>query len=123
MREQQLEVLSSIYEYMERLYEGIQDAIDYFESQREGKAYELVVSIIDGLVWIVDGIHLTNDVHKAPIQLQEIKSVLGEVIEAQENNDTVLLCDMLKYEIMTKLEEWYNIIGNTLRGNEINETV
>ena len=118
---QQLETLETAHGYMERLYEGVQCVIDAFDSQQENKAYDLLVQVIDGLLWLVDVFELTKEVEGQFISAQEIKPILAELIEAQENDDSVLIRDLLQYEIMTSIEKWYQIVSNIIEVNKGDE--
>ena len=76
---------------------------------------ELTIQIIDGLRWLIEAIRLTEDVQEEAIDILEIKNILGEMLEAFENEDNILLADMFEYELLEILERWHNILGKSIR--------
>lgn len=111
-----LETLLSAYEYIPKLYEGIQTVISQYRESKIIEANEMIVAITEGLQWLTEAIDLTRDAQKEAINIFEINDSIAEIIEALENEDTVLLADLLEYELLEKLEVWYDKIGASLEG-------
>ena len=44
--------------------------------------------------------------------LEKFSSLLGEIIEVQENQDWILMADLLEYEFNPIMQEWKNFIDN-----------
>ena len=109
--EGQLEVLKTVREYIERLYDSVNDTVENFKQDNIQEGYNLLTQIIDGLQWCIEAIHLTRECQKEPIALNNITPLLSDMIEGLENNDIVLLKDLLEYEIKVTLEEWHEKIG------------
>lgn len=112
--EQQIEALITGHEYIENLYEGVKEAVGYFRSMEIRKGNELTIQIIDGLRWLTEVFSLTKEIQLQEINISGIKGMLREMLEALENEDSVLLADMFEYELLETLEEWYKIIGEVI---------
>lgn len=109
MREKE-ELIQSLYEYLPRLHNGINTNVEYYRTNQSGRADELIIEVIDGLSWTVDAVMLIDRMDNNNINIQELKEVFSEMLLAIENEDRVLIADMLEYEIMPKIEEWFNIV-------------
>jgi vacuolar-type H+-ATPase subunit D/Vma8 len=111
MMEQQIkETLNEIYLYLKKLINGINITTEFYRSGQEGKANDLMINIIDGLSWVLEGITATSSVHKEKIDICEMNDYLNEMVNALENSDYVLLCDLLEYEILPSLKEYHEKI-------------
>ena len=102
----QLETLATALDYIPRLNKGIAEAVTAYREGNDAGAYELLVQIIDGLNWLLDVIQLTKAAQKTPIDLEGIEDLLSEMIEGLENQDSVLLADLLEYELLEKTQGW-----------------
>lgn len=98
--EKQLEALNAANDYIEKLKTGIEDLVNKINSGEENNGVQLIPNIADGLQWLVNIIELTKDLHKGSISIENIKEQLGEIIEALENEDYVLLGDLFNYELL-----------------------
>lgn len=104
------EALETLYDYLPRLIKGINDAVENFKMQREDKGIGLLIKIIDGLQWCTEVVYKTEEVlttYGIEIDKEAINSIYNEVIEALENEDYVLISDLLEYEIVPILKEWF----------------
>lgn len=111
-----LEILLSAYEYIPKLYKGIQTVVSQYRESKIIEANEMIVAITEGLQWLTEAIGLTRDAQKEAINVFEINDSIAEIIEALENEDTVLLADLLEYELLEKLQGWYDKIGISIEG-------
>ena len=112
--EQKLEVLITAYEYMQKLYGGIQEAVECYRINDNAAGTNLTVQITEGLQWLTEALQGTLDIQKETVQIDEINDLLAEILEALENEDTVLLADLFEYELLEKLQEWYEKVCNSL---------
>ena len=112
--EKKTEVLISVYEYMQKLYGGIQDAVECYRINNNAGGMELTVQIIEGLQWLIQALEATVEVQKEVIQIAEINDTLEEILDALENEDTVLIADLFEYELLDKIQEWYSKVCNSL---------
>ena len=112
--EQKLEVLITAYEYMQKLYGGIQEAVDCYRINDNATGIQLTVQITEGLQWLIEALQGTLDIQKEPVEINELNDVLLEIVDALENEDTVLLADLFEYELLEKLQDWYGKVCNSL---------
>lgn len=112
---EELEALGSAREYMTKLYQGIKDNVALYRVGRETEANAMFIEIVDGFTWVVDVLTLTRKAQGEVISMGETKQICAEMIEALENSDTVLIADMLEYEVLPLLDEWYDAIGDVLK--------
>lgn len=110
----QIETLESAYDYIRRLCQGIEENIELYRSGRETEANEMFIQVVDGFTWVVDALALTRDAQADAIDFSNTKEICGEMIEALENKDTVLIADMLEYEVLPLLDNWHEAIGMIL---------
>lgn len=111
----QLEALQTAYEYIERLEVGITQCIEYFQANDIGAGNELLTQIIDGLGWVIEVLERTKQVQKQEISIHRITDILNEFLEAMQNNDSILICDLLEYEIAEGIGLWKDGIAISLK--------
>lgn len=103
------ETLQSLYDYLIKLVSGIESLVEDLRTQREEKVSRILPQIIEGLKWSIEVIDYSRNVlekHNFVIEDEKIKDVFGELSEAVNNNDDVLLCDIFEYEILDILKQW-----------------
>jgi len=104
--EEQIEVLRTAYEYLNKLTQGTLQAAEYFHSGQEYKGFQSVSLIADGTLWLVGAIELTRQVQKEEVRTEGIMTITNEINEAMQKNDTVLIADLLEFEIFPVLQQW-----------------
>lgn len=104
--EEQIEVLRTAYEYLNRLTQGTLEAAEYFHCGQEYKGFQSVSLIADGTLWLVEVIELTRGVQKEVITTEGMMNRINEVNEAMQKKDSVLIADLLEYEIVPVLQQW-----------------
>lgn len=107
---QKLDTLHSAYEYLQRLYSGLNTAVGYFRVGEITKGYELIQGAVAGLEWLTEVVTLTQDILVEAVDINSFKETIGEIIDAIENEDSILIADILEYELMEQLEKWNDII-------------
>lgn len=100
------ETLESAREYNLSFLEGVKNCINDLDGGRIEEALKTIPLITDGLLWLIKAIYLTASIQKYTINLEDLNNVFMEVNDALGNRDFTLLADILRYEIMTRLEEW-----------------
>lgn len=111
---EKLEVLQSVEEYIEKLYNAVNNVVDDFKQDNVQEGYTILAQIIDGLQWCIEAIYLTRDCQDEPIDLDKVTPLLVELLEGLENNDIVLIRDILEYEIIDILEEWHEKLAKII---------
>jgi hypothetical protein len=115
-------------DYLKKLIPGIQKAADLFRSGSEQEANKFFLNIIDGMDWfseVMDTIAKVNDLRTEAVVLDEKsfqarqEKLVGwtqQMVEANKNNDWVLLADLLEYEILPYYSEWDEYLPQILGG-------
>lgn len=111
--EEQIEVLQTAKKYLKKLLNGVALASEFFQSGHARRGFELVAQIAEGLQWLTEALRLTQDVQQNKIETSAMDEKLREIIEAIVNEDSVLLSDLLEYELQPILKEWdSSLIGS-----------
>ncbi|NMA84922.1 MAG: hypothetical protein GX962_13795 [Epulopiscium sp.] len=108
MNEQVRELLITAKDYLQRLQAGVSNIVDFLRQGEEGKALEQIPLIIEGLKWLCEALDGTKNYHS--IDIVQLNSALEEINVALENTDYILLGDVLEYELLPVLEEWFSIL-------------
>jgi len=105
-------------DYLQKLIPGIQKASDLFRSGNEQEANKFFINIIDGMDWfsqVVDSIAKATDFESDTILFDEkgfqdrqdhLVQMTRQMVEANQNQDWVLLADLLEYEILPYYTDW-----------------
>ena len=118
MEKNKYEVLQTAMEYIERLNNGIVQAASYYRNGELAKGYKYVGMITEGIEWIVDVIALTQDVLIRKIEVGGIRDLISEYIDAMENEDTVLMADLLEYEMVEEIQSWKEVLVQSVKEME-----
>lgn len=116
-------------DYLKKLLPGIQKAADLFRLGSEQEANKFFLNIIDGMEWfseVMDTILEVNDLQTQAVQLdkksfkarqEKLVEWTRQMVEANKNNDWVLLADLLEYEILPYYSEWDEYLPQILGDN------
>ncbi|MDS1002895.1 hypothetical protein P9J83_05175 [Clostridium sporogenes] len=122
MNKEKLEVLNTAKEYMINLNNAIVKSAEYLQSGDYFNGTNLIISITDGLEWIVQLVILRKDIYGENMKVNNLIDNVKEIIEAFENEDYILIGDLLQYEISPIVEEYYNktllLLKNKNKNNE-----
>ncbi|BAH06884.1 hypothetical protein [Clostridium kluyveri] len=98
------ELLKTASDYIVNLKSGIAKAAEYFQSGDEQKGFNLVTAIAEGFNWLTQALAVSKDVLKQKISVDDLNEKLEEIVEAMENQDTILIGDLLQYELIPIVE-------------------
>ena len=110
--------ITNAQNYLKKLIPGIQTASDLFRSGNEQEANKFFINIIDGIEWfsqVVDSIAQATESELANILIvgesfksrqDQLVKLTREMVEANQNQDWVLLADLLEYEILPYYSDW-----------------
>ena len=112
MKQQSIEALNSASDYLTRMNNVIPDIIRAYRLGELNKASSDMVLLTEGLQWLNEVFNLTKNFHN--VDNIEVKEIYFEFIEAFENGDTVLLADLLEYELLPKIHHWKNSLDESL---------
>lgn len=85
------------------------------ENLRKGESLDTSVlsKLLEAIQWClsaIEGLQKNNSLTGIP--LAAITEPLGELEEALENQDHIMIADLLEYEIAAVFEEWLTVIKN-----------
>lgn len=87
------------------LEEKIDLASDLFYKQKNAEGYQLLVGVIDGLMAITSDLKAAEQNECMLAFQRKFAERLQEITEAMLQKDTILIADMMKYDIMELLDE------------------
>ena len=110
--------LSNALDYLEKLIPGFDQAADLFRTGNEQEANKYYIQILDGMDWFSEVINIVMDSEfkrSAPedtLRLRQAKltNLMSQMLEANKNQDWVLLADILEYEMIPFYKEWQTIL-------------
>ncbi|MBC8284042.1 MAG: hypothetical protein H8E32_09530 [Nitrospinae bacterium] len=114
--------LSNALDYLQKLIPGFEQASDLFRTGNEQEANKYYVQILDGMDWFSQVVNIVMqsegeesefpDTPGENLQSRQTKltDLMGQMLEANKNQDWVLLADILEYEMVPFYKEWENIL-------------
>ena len=110
--------LSNALDYLEKLIPGFDQAADLFRMGNEQEANKYYIQILDGMDWFSE---VTNIVMSSKgegsepedtfrLRQAKLTELMGQMLEANKNQDWVLLADILEYEMTPFYKEWQTIL-------------
>lgn len=107
--EKYLELFEELKVYVGKLNNSIENVYSTFRGEQYLEAFEIVPYIIDGIAWSVDAITLLKEYIDYEVDTVSFNNKLGELMDAFENKDNVLIGDIFEYEIYPIVLEWEKI--------------
>ena len=107
--------------YLIKLIPGIEKSVELFRIGNEQEANKFFVKIVDGIDWfsqVLDIILTAKEISPETVfegkSIQDRRtSLVGltqQMVDANKNQDWVLLADLLEYEILPYYQEWSNLL-------------
>ena len=107
--------------YLIRLIPGIEKSVELFRMGNEQEANKFFINIIDGIDWlsqVLDMILAAKAISPDTVfdgkSIQDRQASLvdftQQMVDANKNQDWVLLADLLEYEILPYYQEWSNLL-------------
>tara|TARA_B100001123_G_C14953707_1_gene884783 strand:+ start:155 stop:742 length:588 start_codon:yes stop_codon:yes gene_type:complete len=111
--------LSNAMEYLEKLIPGFDQAADLFRMGNEQEANKYYIQILDGMDWFSEVINMVMGAQgkgsepEDTLRLRQVKltDLMSQMLEANKNQDWVLLADILEYEMIPFYKEWQTILA------------
>ena len=110
--------LSNAKEYLEKLIPGFQKAADLFRMGNEQEAHKFYLQILDGIDWISQVVQTVVNSRNKELVGQDLKDrqerltgLMTQMLEANQNQDWVLLADLLEYEMIPFYENWQEALS------------
>ena len=110
--------LSNALEYLEKLIPGFDQAADLFRMGNEQEANKYYIQILDGMDWFSEVINIVMNSKGERVETEDtlglrqakLTDLMGQMLEANKNQDWVLLADILEYEMVPFYKEWQTIL-------------
>ena len=107
--------------YLIRLIPGIEKSVELLRMGNEQEANKFFINIIDGIDWlsqVLDMILAAKAISPGTVfdgkSIQDRRTSLvdftQQMVDANKNQDWVLLADLLEYEILPYYQEWSNLL-------------
>ena len=110
--------LTNAKEYLERLIPGFQKAADLFRMGNEQEANQYYLQVLDGIDWfsqvvltIVNAQEKKFEEKSLEERQKELTGLMAQMLEANENQDWVLLADLLEYEMTPFYKDWQEVLS------------
>jgi hypothetical protein len=110
--------LTNAKEYLEKLIPGFQKAADLFRMGNEQEANQYYLQILDGVDWfsqvILTIVNAQENIFEAQSleeRQKKLTDLMGQMLEANKNQDWVLLADLLEYEMIPFYKVWQEVLS------------
>lgn len=105
-------------EYLEKLIPGFQQAADLFRMGNEQEANKYYLQILDGIDWfsqvVLTIVNAQENEAEGPSfegRQKKLTDLMAQMLEANQNQDWVLMADLLEYEMIPFYEEWKELLS------------
>ena len=105
--------LANAKEYLEKLIPGFQKAADLFRMGNEQEAHKFYLQVLDGIDWFSQVVlnivkSRGNQVEGQSLgdRQEKLTGLMAQMLEANQNQDWVLMADLLEYEMIPYYEDW-----------------
>ena len=115
--------LANALDYLKKLIPGFEQAADLFRAGNEQEANKYYLQILDGIDWFSQVISIIMNPDEGKLELldaddenlqvrqEKLTDLMNQMLEANKNQDWVLLADILEYEMVPFYKDWENILS------------
>ena len=115
--------LANALDYLKKLIPGFEQAADLFRAGNEQESNKYYLQILDGIDWFSQVISVIMSPDKGETELPDIDDeslevrqkkltdLMSQMLEANQNQDWVLLADILEYEMVPFYKDWEKILS------------
>ena len=111
--------LSNALDYLEKLIPGFDQAADLFRTGNEQEANKYYIQILDGMDWFSEVVNVVmssegegqEPENSLQIRQAKLTDLMSQMLDANKNQDWVLLADILEYEMIPFYKEWQTILS------------
>ena len=110
--------LANAKEYLEKLIPGFQKAADLFRMGNEQEAHKFYLHILDGIDWFSQVVlnivkSRGNQVEGQSLgdRQEKLTGLMAQMLEANQNQDWVMLADLLEYEMIPFYKDWQETLS------------
>ena len=111
--------LANAKEYLEKLIPGFQKAADLFRMGNEQEAHKFYLQILDGIDWFSQVVlnivkSRGNQVEGQSLgdRQEKLTGLMAQMLEANQNQDRVLMADLLENEMIPYYEDWQETLSH-----------
>jgi len=108
-----LEAIITAENYMGNIRNGIELIVNNYRGGNYYKAKENMKDLVEGLVWLNEVLTYTKSYHS--INPLDLSNIFNEMVIAFENTDTVMLADLLEYEVLPIIEAWQGTLKKEVK--------
>lgn len=115
--------LANALDYLKKLIPGFEQAADLFRAGNEQEANKYYLQILDGIEWFSQVVSVImspdegetelpdTDNESLEVRQKKLTDLMSQMLEANENQDWVLLADILEYEMVPFYKGWEKILS------------
>ena len=115
--------LANALDYLKKLIPGFEQAADLFRAGNEQEANKYYLQILDGIDWFSQVISIIMNPDEGKLELldaddenlqvrqEKLTDLMNQMLEANQNQDWVLLADILEYEMVPFYKDWEKILS------------
>ena len=115
--------LANALDYLKKLIPGCEQAADLFRAGNEQEANKYYLQILDGIEWFSQVVSVImspdegetelpdTDNESLEVRQKKLTDLMSQMLEANENQDWVLLADILEYEMVPFYKDWEKILS------------
>ncbi|MGM8366479.1 hypothetical protein ACLIBG_13520 [Virgibacillus sp. W0181] len=124
-KEMILETMRSVHEYLERAVPALKELVDQSYERFAEETWEGIGQLSEGMQWMLQFKTFTQGASEQPANWQQVEKSFAvceeefaELLDAVEAQDTVMITDLLAYEITPAYEALLENIGKSLQDKE-----
>ena len=115
--------LANALDYLKKLIPGCEQAADLFRAGNEQEANKYYLQILDGIEWFSQVVSVImspdegetelpdTDDESLEVRQKKLTDLMSQMLEANQNQDWVLLADILEYEMVPFYKDWEKILS------------
>jgi hypothetical protein len=110
--------LDNAKDYLKKLIPGFQKAADLFRMENEQEANKYYLQILDGVDWfsqvlltILQSWEKNLEGQSLEERQKKLTGLIAQMLEANQNQDWVLMADLLEYEMIPLYEDWQEVLS------------
>lgn len=97
--------MAELKEQIQQIEQQIDVVSELFYQQKTTEGYNQLEGIIVNVANVIDAVYASKPDDAAAMEkINKLTAVLQETMQAMQEKDTILLADMLKYEILEQLQ-------------------
>lgn len=115
--------LTNALDYLKKLIPGFEKAADLFRTGNEQEANKYYLQILDGIEWFSQVVNIIMKPDEGEVVLPgaenenlqarqaKLTDLMNQMLEANQNQDWVLVADVLEYEMVPFYKDWEKILS------------